>query len=171
VFFGLVAVFEWPFLWHDPTSYFSIWGDVKHEFEDIPHDVVRPYLATSRDGVHFNFQWVYSKQPLNISSAVGYENKLVFPGPNLVTANGYHSIYYSANQHHHRHRWWDEELLFLARFRQDRIVGLSVASGATNGSVQLKPFAWSNATVALVVNAEAPVEHNTQNRHLVAHTT
>ena len=52
IFLGVLNVLEWPRL------------DNHDGVESLRFDVMRTYLATSRDGVHFDTGWVYAQQEL-----------------------------------------------------------------------------------------------------------
>mmetsp|Transcript_31628 Transcript_31628/g.73814 ORF Transcript_31628/g.73814 Transcript_31628/m.73814 type:complete len:725 (+) Transcript_31628:136-2310(+) len=100
-------------------------------------DTVQPYLVTSRDGVHYNFQWVYSELPLQLGQRP--TDGFVMPAGNMVTAKGYHWVYFSRNPSRHRYRFSEPDDIRLARFEQDRMIGLRAESGR-EGVLLTKPF-------------------------------
>merc|ERR1712232_216455 len=82
------------------------------EGEAMPKDAVFPYLVTSRDGVHFNWQWVYGQIPLSFSPHLHFQ--YVQAANQFITVGGFHWMFYSANVKGHRDRWTGHEEVRLA---------------------------------------------------------
>merc|ERR1711972_1040617 len=142
-------VFEWRLLEEKHSK------AVQAEFRDATcqerPDTVLPYLATSRDGIHLNFQWIYGNQTLPLGG--NFNASFIQPAAQVITLGGYHWIFYTANPHIHIQRWSGHEAIHLARYRQDRISGLSAAKESAVGTITTKPFKWRMDTAFLILNA------------------
>merc|ERR1711920_1022366 len=65
VYLGVSIIYEWPWLSHCRPKWDSVWRDYAAHTGHLPKiDALVPYLATSRDGVSFDFKWIYARQPL-----------------------------------------------------------------------------------------------------------
>jgi hypothetical protein len=100
------------------------WGKLAIDGPEPPfaHDVMRVYLATSRDGVHFDAEWVYAQQELiphgecrrqpgcanndELTRAVPeafllccpFDHGIVLPASNMLTVGGEHLLHYEGRQ-------------------------------------------------------------------------
>merc|ERR1712217_579723 len=120
---------------------------------NLPRDSVLPYLATSRDGIHWNWNWVYAQKPMPLGAE--YDWGYVQAAHQFITWRGFHWLYFSANAKEHLARWRGEEDIWLAKYPQDRLIGLSPTARGT-GTVVTKPFLWPAEATALYVNVEVP---------------
>eukprot|EP00927_Polykrikos_kofoidii_P032522 TRINITY_DN27686_c0_g1_i1.p1 TRINITY_DN27686_c0_g1~~TRINITY_DN27686_c0_g1_i1.p1 ORF type:complete len:874 (-),score=134.42 TRINITY_DN27686_c0_g1_i1:60-2681(-) len=70
VYLGLVHVYQWPIV-SKLTVNNDFLRSITPFFRDPDavesFDTLQVFLATSRDGTRFNFQWIYSDQPLELS--------------------------------------------------------------------------------------------------------
>merc|ERR1712183_1117534 len=126
--------------------------------EPFALDSVKTYLATSRDGIHFNWAFLYAGLPLPLGArglASGRGRKIPYnyvqTANQFVTHKGYHWVYYSANKDDHFNRWGGKESIWLAKYPADRFSGLAPID-ESQGVVKTKPFIWTNYSIALVIN-------------------
>jgi len=124
--------------------------------ELLARDTVLPYLATSRDGVHFNWQWVYGKDPLPLQDGSERNYGYIEPAAQILTWQGCHWLFYTANPQSHARRFEGEDNVYLAQWPQDRLGGLKPMR-ASAGKVVTKAFAWPRDTLALTVNVDVEV--------------
>jgi len=164
VYLGLVHLYEWPLVAYLPIG-LEEWQRLVNGTFMANHiekfDTLNPYLATSRDGVHYNFQWIYGGQPLRLRQ--GLKHKFLQPASQIVTAGGFHWLFYTGSPATHHDRWDAEERLFLARFPLDRLSGLmpttsgrNLPRGLVEGVVTTRAFAWPRDASMLLVNTEVP---------------
>ncbi|MFV2067245.1 MAG: hypothetical protein ACC645_09720, partial [Pirellulales bacterium] len=79
IHFALLQVYEWP--GNPPRRKTGAEPYKRHE-----RDVVNFYLATSRDGDHWDLDWVYAEEPLVPRGPDGsFDNDMVFPSSSIVT--------------------------------------------------------------------------------------
>jgi len=93
-------------------------------------DSTKLYLMPSRDGLHFDEDWVYAgvnMLPDDITD--GYH--FFSAASEFVTHSGYHWLYYGRNRERHKDRWKDSSgqliehsHVALARFEEGRLVRL-----------------------------------------------
>ena len=167
VYLNLVTVVHWPtpgvnkgFNKSLKDALFANEGGM----EGWLHDRVLPYLATSRDGKRFNYQWVDAKQPLLHGNPSHPEPiGVVLPAAQIVTHRGMHWLYYAGTNKAHTERWTGECKIYLARWQQNRISGLQPCKGIgcsrathADGVVTTKPFRWPQGALSLVVNVDFP---------------
>ena len=160
VHLGLVTTLHWPMPGVIPGFRMAekqrLFANVTG-IEGWMHDRIVPYLATSRDGRKFNFQWVYAKQPLVRGNTTNAEPmRVVMPAAQVVTWGGWHWLYFAGTMQPHTLRWKGVCKIYLARWPQDRISGLEtapdVARSDDSGFVLTKPFRWPRGALALSVN-------------------
>merc|ERR1712194_393462 len=124
IHFGSINMLHWPRLPED-----KYWEEVLPSVSK-PVDTVMPYLTTSRDGVKWNVRWIYGQLPLQLGD--GKEYNYIQVANQFVTWGGYHWMFYTGNLNSHASRWGGEESLWVAKFHQDRLMGLAtVANKAT----------------------------------------
>ena len=158
LFVGVATVLEFP----------------KLRDEDAPpfkHDTLNAYLATSRDGVHFDIDSIYAKQPLVLRGAPGrFDHGIVFPASSFVTpprgarggAGDFHWLFYESRPVRHRDRYSVPAAIGLARWRRGRLAGIRAVPGGAQarcGSITTRPLvlpagggSWS---LRLVVDVDA----------------
>lgn len=159
IHFGILAVFEWPLDLGEGK-----WDTRKrHE-----RNILNFYIAPSRDGVRFNFDWVYAGKALIERGPDGsFDKDAVYPCPLVVTHADKHWIYYSgANERHdaattelksghdeelYQNRLREQFFTGLATLRLDGFVCLS-ANGA-GGVVETRPFTLEGGKLELNVDA------------------
>ncbi|MCA9110770.1 MAG: hypothetical protein KDA52_12530, partial [Planctomycetaceae bacterium] len=102
------------------------------------------YIATCRDGISWDWHWVYAGEPLVPRGPAGsWDKDMVFPPTHLITHQDRHWIYYGGTNERHgcaeKDVWFTREgHIGLAWLRQDGFVSLT-ASGET-GLMTTKPF-------------------------------
>eukprot|EP00927_Polykrikos_kofoidii_P038481 TRINITY_DN32835_c0_g1_i1.p1 TRINITY_DN32835_c0_g1~~TRINITY_DN32835_c0_g1_i1.p1 ORF type:complete len:685 (-),score=105.60 TRINITY_DN32835_c0_g1_i1:24-2039(-) len=151
VHFGMIQSFEWPAL---NRNIGMAW--TKLSLSNF-YDAMRVYLATSRDGVHFNFDWVYAMQPLQLAAAkTAKVQRMVFAASEFVTMAGQHWLYYTTHDKSHNFRFGAPEIMHLARWPQDMLTGLEPTyPEGPPGRVVTKVFAWPPEAVAVKVTVDA----------------
>eukprot|EP00929_Paragymnodinium_shiwhaense_P114391 TRINITY_DN82764_c0_g1_i1.p1 TRINITY_DN82764_c0_g1~~TRINITY_DN82764_c0_g1_i1.p1 ORF type:complete len:710 (+),score=158.49 TRINITY_DN82764_c0_g1_i1:129-2258(+) len=167
VYFGLLHIYQWPIVTKLSVDPGFLQQATANAFRDEnvwrSFDTLQGYLATSRDGLRFNFQWIYDDQPLQLS---GVDNngeeyyKWVQPAAQFVTVGDHHWLFFTGNPTSHRWRWNTTERFHLAKFPRDRISGLQASSGGAEeagGMVLTKQLQWvagTEAVAAVAVNVD-----------------
>ena len=141
VHFGLITLFEYP----GDRSEGPIDYKKRHD-----RDVLTFYLATSRDAVHWDFQWVYAGKPFVPRGKSGtFDKDEVIPPANIITHRDRHWIYYSGSTERHGDLK-KKHGIGCATVKLDRLIGLS--AGKTAGQFTTHPFVLAGD--ALEVNAD-----------------
>ena len=149
VHFGLMSVFEWP---TDVSEGVQSDHVTRHE-----RSIENYYIATSRDGLSWNFHWVYAGQPLVPRGPTGaWDKDMIFPTTQIITHQDKHWIYYGGNNERHgaaeKNVWFERQgNIGLAWLRLDGFVALE--AGPQAGTVTTKPFALKGARLQLNVDA------------------
>ena len=140
VFVGLACILEWPKLLDEPKPPFA-------------HDVMNTYLATSRDGVHWDLDFVYEKTPLVPRGAPGsFDHGIVFPASRFVTHGGFHWLYYEGRgDARHSHRRVSAAHIGLARFERNRLIGIRRRGSKACGAVITRPFVFDGEALEVSV--------------------
>jgi hypothetical protein len=149
VHFGLMSVLEYP---TDVSEGVETDHVTRHE-----RSVENYYLATSRDGIAWNFHWVYAGQPLVPRGPAGaWDKDMIFPTSQIITHEDKHWIYYGGNNE--RHGAAEKDVWFLrqggiglAWLRLDGFVALE--AGDLGGTVTTKPFKLEGGHLRLNVDA------------------
>ncbi len=150
VYFGLMSVLEWP-------------TDISEGVETDHHkrhqrSVENFYIATSRDGIAWDFHWVYANQPLVPRGPDGaWDKDMIFPTSQIVTVGDKHWIYYGGTNERHgvaeKDVWFERQGgLGLAWLRLDGFVALE--AGDDVGTLTTKTFQLQGSHLEL--NVEAP---------------
>jgi hypothetical protein len=148
VHFGLCTIYEWP-------NDFSEGRDTNH-MRRHERDVLNFYLATSRDGVEWNLEWIYAGLPVIERGGDGaWDKDLLLPANWIATRGDEHWIYYGGADERHgtggvfepRRNWG----IGVAKLPLDRFVSLS--AGDQPGSVLTMPFVLEGD--GLEVNVDA----------------
>jgi hypothetical protein len=147
VHFGLFAVYEWP-------SDFSEGRKTDH-VKRHERDVMNYYLATSRDGDHWDWSWIYEGRPLIARGGdSAWDKDMILPANWIVNHDDRHWIYYGgANERHGVAEIAQPErdsAIGLASLPMDRFIGLHAADKP--GVVTTKPFKLEGRNVQ--VNAD-----------------
>merc|ERR1712039_941582 len=111
-------------------------------------DTMLPFLATSRDGLSWNWQWVYGRAPLPVAKGTGFN--YIQAAHQFLTWGGFHWIFYSGNPQGHEKRWKGHEEIWMARYVQNRMIGLKTRG--QSGHVISKLFWWSDDVISLNVD-------------------
>jgi hypothetical protein len=149
VHFGLVAVLEYP---TDVSE-----GTVTDHVTRHERSIENFYIATSRDGLAWNFHWIYAGQPLVPRGPAGaWDKDMLFPTTQIVTHQDKHWIYYGANNERHgaaeKNVWFSRAgSIGLAWLRLDGFVALE--SEGQSGSLVTRPFRLDGTTLELNVDA------------------
>jgi hypothetical protein len=136
VHFGLLAVYEYP---TDISEGSSEDFHTRHE-----RNIENFYIATCRDGVSWDWHWIYAEKPLVPRGPAGsWDKDMVFPPNHIVTAHDKHWIYYGGTNERHSAFEYDVWLtrsndVGLAWLRLDGFVGL--VAGEDPGQFTTKPF-------------------------------
>ena len=113
------------------------------------------YIATSRDGVRWNLDWVYAGRPMIPRGGDGqFDKDLLFPASAIVTHDDRHWLYYCGADERHgteQVQFPRKLLIGLATLPLDRFVGLT--AGPRGGTIVTRPFRV--AAEKLVLNADA----------------
>ncbi len=151
VHFGLMSVLEYP---TDISEGRKSDHVTRHE-----RSVENFYIATSRDGIGWDFHWVYAGQPLvRRGPAKAWDKDMVFPTTQLITHKDQHWIYYGGNNERHgaaeKGVWFVRQGgIGLARLRLDGFVALE--AGDQVGTVTTKPFRLDGGRLQLNVDARS----------------
>lgn len=149
LYFALLSVYEYP---GDLSEGTSTDHRTRHE-----RDVMNFYLATSRDGDHWDFQWVYAGQPIIPRGPAGaFDMDIILPASTIVTRGDEHWLYYSgANERHgtDTNRLDRQHAIGLAKLPRDRFVGL--AADHETGTIVTKPWKLSDPKISLNIDARA----------------
>ena len=149
VHFGLMSVLEYP---TDVSEGHKSDHVTRHE-----RSVENFYIATSRDGIGWDFHWVYAGPPLVRRGPAGaWDKDMVFPTTQIITHKDQHWIYYGGNNERHgaaeKGVWFVRQGgIGLARLRLDRFVALE--AGNTAGTVTTRPFKLAGGRLQLNVDA------------------
>lgn len=148
IHFGLLLVYEWPDIAANGAAFDT---NDKELFVRHERDIMNFYIATCRDGVNWDFDWVYQEQPLVPRGPDGaFDKDMIIPSSNIITHGDKHWIYYVGFRE--RHQWLPRKTeIGLATLPLDRFVGLKATSQA--GIVTTQPFTLDGS--ALQVNVDA----------------
>jgi len=125
--------------------------------DDFPQDNVMTYLATSRDGIRYNFGWIYSHVPLPLGKGLGF--RYIAAASQILTLDGYHWLFYSGNRNGHRDRWKGKEEIRLAKFPVGRLSGLRRSSSipvTVPGLIRTRPFLLPKKFKVVTLDIEVP---------------
>ncbi|MFN0197061.1 MAG: hypothetical protein ACKVT0_09960 [Planctomycetaceae bacterium] len=150
IHFALLSVYEWP----GDTSEGPADLEKRHE-----RDVMNFYIATSRDGKSWDFNWVYAEQPMIPRGSDGaFDKDLLFPASAIVTHDDRHWLYYCGGNERHG----TPEVSFprglvigLARLRLDGFVALTPTDDTATFTTY--PFVLEGSE--LEVNVDASKGH------------
>lgn len=148
------------------------------------------YLATSRDGVHFDLGWIYANTTIGIENS--HPDAMRFSSSNQwVTRDGKHELLYSTSQvphppGHYGPNYWmkhevpeevtsKEEVFHVAQWEQDRVVGLASVDEKQPGVVTTKKIKLAGNKVVLNLDTSAKgatiqLEMDIYNGESVSHT-
>jgi len=146
IHFALMQVYEWP--GNPPRKKTGADLFKRHE-----RDVANFYIATSRDGAHWDLHWIYAEKPLVPRGSDGsFDKDMIFPSSSIVTWKDKHWIYYTG----FRERHWQfgvphKSAIGLATLPLDRFVGLQAKR--KKGTATTRPFKLSGSRLTL--NADA----------------
>lgn len=129
-------------------------------------DVLRTYLTHTRDGKHFDTEWIYAGLelvPLSMlrkaAKAAGRklddEYRLSYPARNMVLVDGWHHLYLEGRHSRHETRYSQPFELFLASWQYGRFVALTPAADA-NGELTTRPFLFNGDLVTINLWLRAP---------------
>lgn len=147
VHFGLMPVLEYPTDVSEGTQTDQV---TRHE-----RSIENFYFITSRDGVAWNYHWVYAGQPLvPRGPASAWDKDMIFPTSSIVTHENKHWIYYGGNNERHgcaeKNVWFARQgSIGLAWLRLDGFVAMS--AGDTPGFLTTKPFKLEGSKLELNV--------------------
>jgi len=162
VYFGFLHLYEWPYPQFGcphshkfgPPCNVPLWDALKG---NVSHpDTVLPYLLTSRDGAKFNHEWVYAEMPWQLGQLP--TDGFVMPANQMITMNGYHYVYFSRNPGQHFARWDHADEIRLARFQQDRMVGVERVPSADVARLMTHSFEIPPDARRIVINVHIPVD-------------
>ena len=145
---GLLTVIEWPKDLSEPTGI---------SFAAPQRDTTNVYLVTSRDGVHFDDEWVYAQRPLIPKGTrwSDWDSGFVLPAAQIVTDETTHRIYYEARSgSRHEERFDKPGSIAMASWDRDRLVGVHLAHGDVEGWLTTKPFRLRGLAVVLNVDTQ-----------------
>ncbi len=148
VHFALISAYEWP-------------GDLSEGGPDLKkrheRDVMNFYIATSRDGDHWDLIWVYAGKPMIPRGRDGdFDKDIVMPASTVVTHGDKHWLYYGgANERHgtDKVRMPRKHAIGLATLRLDGFEYLR--AGAKEGLLVTKPFRLDGNTLEINIDAKA----------------
>jgi hypothetical protein len=143
--FGLMPVLEYPTDVSEGTQTDHV---TRHE-----RSIENFYIVTSRDGVSWNYHWVYAGKPLvPRGPASAWDKDMIFPTARIVTHQDKHWIYYGGNNERHgcaeKNVWFSRQgSIGLAWLRLDGFVAR--AAGDTPGVLTTKPFTLEGSALEL----------------------
>jgi len=88
---------------------------------------VRIYAATSRNGVDFDLSWLYAGEALVPPGGMGsWDAGTMLPASRVVTAEGFHGVYYEASERRHEQRFavGGYNAIGVARWKEGRMFHL-----------------------------------------------
>jgi hypothetical protein len=149
VHFGLFSVYEWP---NDFREGRKTDHQKRHE-----RDVLNFYIATSRDAVRWDLQWIHRGQPLVERGPDGaWDKDLLVPANWILTRDDQHWIYYGAANERHGtegifqpQRGWG---IGVAHLPRDRFV--SLRAGLHAAELRTHPLVFQGNE--LLLNVETP---------------
>ena len=145
---GLLTVIEWPKDLSEPTGNSSAAPQ---------RDTTNVYLVTSRDGVHFDDEWVYAQRPLIPKGTrwSDWDSGFVLPAAQIVTDATTHRIYYEVRSgSRHEERFDKPGTIAVASWDRDRLVGVHLAHGDVEGWLTTKLFRLRGLAVVLNVDTQ-----------------
>ncbi len=147
VYFLILSVYEYPGDVSEGTKTDHV---TRHQ-----RDVMNYYIATSRDGISWDLNWVYNGQPLvPRGPAKAFDKDLIMPASTIITHQGKHWIYYGgANERHGTPEvvFQRDHAIGLATLRRDGFVALR--AGNQPGIVITKPFKLIGDRLSVNVDA------------------
>ncbi len=147
VYFLILSVYEYPGDVSEGTKTDHV---TRHQ-----RDVMNYYIATSRDGISWDLNWVYNGQPLvPRGPAKAFDKDLIMPASTIITHQGKHWIYYGgANERHGTPEvvFQRDHAIGLATLRRDGFVALR--AGHQPGIVITKPFKLIGDRLSVNVDA------------------
>src|SRR5262249_47686497 len=149
VHFALMAVLEYPTDVSEGTETDHV---TRHE-----RSIENYYIATSRDGIGWNYHWIYAGQPLVPRGPAGaWDKDMLFPTTRIVTHQDKHWIHYGANNERHgaaeKNVWFARQGgIGLAWLRLDGFVALE--AGEQAGQLITRPFRLDGKHLELNVDA------------------
>lgn len=137
VHFGLFRVLEWP----RGTS--------------EGQDMLRIYVGTSRDGIHYDHSWIYATMPIVGPGPEGsWDGGCMHPATNFVTAQGLHWLYYDGCPGSHESGGSFKKSgcnIGLAQYRQDGLVYLTTAHDDQWGTIKTRQFTLRGPSIEVNV--------------------
>ena len=149
VHFGLMAVLEYPTDVSEGTETDPV---TRHE-----RSIENYYIVTSRDGIHWNYHWIYAGEPLVPRGPAGaWDKDMIFPTTRIITHEDKHWIYYGANNERHgaaeKNVWFARQGgIGLAWLRLDGFVALE--AGKQTGHLITRPFRLEGKHLELNIDA------------------
>jgi len=143
VYFGLMDVYTMG------KSHFFDGFDYKTKHDD---DFMDFYIGTSRDGMHFDKNWVHERKAFVPRGPAGsFDKDGVKPPAEIVTHNDEHWIYYGGmnERHYSRGRHLN---IGLAKLPLDRFIGQ--AAGDKEGAIITRPFKLEGDRLEVNVDAK-----------------
>jgi len=130
VFLGLASVIELPKGGDRPAG--RQHPPRRRTPAKLAHDVIQPYLVTSRDGIRWDLGWIDRRRPLvPLGKPGAFDHGIVFPASRIVAGGGRHWVFYEgrAVPHERRHDGYASFAgIGLATLDRDRIVRVRPAS-------------------------------------------
>lgn len=114
-------------------------------------DTMDVYLANSRDGIHFDWDWIYARQPLipRGPAPTDHDHKMVFPCGQPISHDGYLWLFYVGYAVGHEQRSQGKPSASrVARWPLHTMVGLQ-PDGDQQGELWTKLFALDETTWVL----------------------
>jgi hypothetical protein len=118
-------------------------------------DVIDFYIGTSRDGVHFDKNWIYDRKPFIERGGDGeFDKAMVHATSEIITHGDEHLIYYAGiyQQHHSSFTINKSGKIGLATLPLDRFI--SQRAKDKLGTVTTKPFKLEGDTLEVNVDAK-----------------
>jgi hypothetical protein len=115
-------------------------------------DVIDIYIGTSRDGINFDKNWIYTRKPLVPRGPTGsFDKDCVFPPSQFITHKDEHWIFYGAASERHYSIGRDMKI-GLAKLRLDGFICLEAKD--TPGTVVTKAFELEGDKLEVNVDAK-----------------
>ena len=144
--FALMSVYEFPPRAIPPPYAGKPDYRTRHQ-----RDILNFYIATSRDGDHWDLGWVYDAKPMIQRGPEGsFDKDMIMPASQIVTWKDRHWIYYGAGNERH---WClkRQNAIGLATLPLDRWVAL--AATEDGGELVTKPFRLEGDRLEVNVDA------------------
>jgi hypothetical protein len=133
---------------------------VEDQGDDNRGDSTNVFIATSRDGAIWDFDWIYAEQTLipKGASRTDFDHGFILPAAQFIDTPDHHLLYYEARSAcHHENRFNCPPRVGMAKWELGRLVGIEPSDPAEWGVLVTKGFTLKSSQ--LLINAK-PLQHS-----------